>query len=149
MSEMVAGDDGAQTTHIYRQWRAMWGQLPDEALTLTAEGFLARASAIAEDVPLLDQVTVDKLDQMLRRIPDNTGLGSDCVEPGAIKHAPVGAIHELCHVLDCIIRNEVLPWGLLYLVIALLPKDGAAFWLLPIFVRILNRLFYDQLSAWW
>ena len=98
--------------------------------------------------PLLEPVTVDKLDQTLRRIPDNTGLGSDCVEPG------VGAKHELCHVLDCIIRNGVLPWGLLYVLIALLPKDGAALGgerpieLLPIFVRILDRLFYDELSAW-
>ena len=113
-----------------------------------------RASAITEDVPLLEPVTVDKLDQTLRRIPDDTGLGSDCVEPGAIKHALVDAKHDLCLILDCIIRNGVLPWGLLYVIIALLPKDGAALGgerpigLLPIFVRILDRLFYDELSAW-
>ena len=93
--------------------------------TADSEGFVAelvslRASAITEDVSLLEPVTADKLDQTLRRIPDNTGLGSDCVEPGAIKHAPVGAKHELCHVFDCIIRNGVLPWGLLYVIIALL-----------------------------
>ena len=85
-----------------------------------------RVIAIAEDVPLLDSVTVDKLDQTLRRIPDNTGLGSDCVEPGAIRHAAVCAKYELCHILDSIIRTGVLPWGLLYVIIALLPKDGGA-----------------------
>ena len=127
--------------------------------TARSEAFVAelvslRASAITEDVPLLEPVSVDKLDQTLRRIPDNTGLGSDCVEPGAFKHAPVGAKHELCHVFDCIIRNGVLPWGLLYVIIALLAKDGAALGgerpigLLPIWVRILDRLFYDELSAW-
>ena len=99
-------------------------------------------------------MTVDKLDQTLRRIPDNTGLGSDCVQPGAIKHAPADVKQELCFILDSIIRTGVLPWGLLYVIIALLPKDGAALggerpigWL-PIFVRILDRLFYDELSAW-
>ena len=42
--------------------------------------------ALAEAVPLLEPVSVLKLDQTLRRIPDNTGLGSDCVQPGAAKH---------------------------------------------------------------
>ena len=51
-------------------------------------------------------------------------------------------------------REGVLLWGLLYVIIALLPKDGAAFGrerpvgLLPIIVRILDRLFYGELSAW-
>ena len=50
-------------------------------------------------------------------------------------------------------REGVLPWGLLYVNIALLPKDGAAlvgerpFGLLPIVVRILDRLFFGELSA--
>ena len=47
--------------------------------------------AIAEDVPLLEPLTVEKLDQTLRRIPDNTGFGNDCVQPGTIKHALVDA----------------------------------------------------------
>ena len=38
-----------------------------------------------------NQQTVEKLDQTLRRIPYNTVLGSDCVQPGAIKHAPGAA----------------------------------------------------------
>ena len=51
-------------------------------------------------------------------------------------------------------RAGVLPWGLLHVIIALLPKDGAALGrerpigLLPIIVRILDRLFYGELSAW-
>ena len=44
--------------------------------------------------------------------------------------------------------------GLSYVIIALLPKDGAALGgdrpigLLPIIVRILDQLFYGELSAW-
>ena len=131
-------------------WAKRWQRDTADSEALVAELVSLRASAITEDVPLLEPVTVDKLDQTARRIPDNTGLGSDCVEPGAIKHAPAGAKHELCHVLDCIIRNGVLPWGLLSVIIALPPKDGAALGgerpigLLPIFV---DRLFYDELSA--
>ena len=51
-------------------------------------------------------------------------------------------------------REGVLPWGLLYVIIALLPKDGAALGrerptgLLPIIVRILDRLSHGELSAW-
>ena len=135
-------------------WAKRWHRETADSEALVGELVSLRASAVIEDVPLLEPVTVDKLDQTLRRIPDNTGQGSDCVEPGAIKHAPVGAKHELCHVLDCISRNGVLPWGLLYVIIALLPKDGAALGgerpigLLPILVRILDPLFYDELTAW-
>ena len=45
------------------------------------------------------------------------------------------------------------PLGLLYVIIALLPNDGASLGgerpigLLPIFVRIPDRLFYGELSA--
>ena len=51
-------------------------------------------------------------------------------------------------------REGVLPWGLLYVIIALLPKDAAVhrserpIGLLPKIVRILDRLFYGELSAW-
>ena len=50
-------------------------------------------------------------------------------------------------------REGVLPWCLLYVIIALLPKDGAALGgkrpigLLPIIIRILDRLFNNELSA--
>ena len=120
-------------------WAKRWQRDTADSEALVAELVSLRASAIAEDVPLLDPVTVDKLDQTLRRIPDNTGLGYDCVEPGAIKHAPFRAKHEVCHILDSIIRTGVLPWGLLYVIMVLLPKDGAAWGgerpigLLPIF----------------
>ena len=92
-------------------WANRWLRDTAASESLVAELVSLRALAIAEDVPLLDPVTVHKLDQTLRRIPDNTGLGCDCVEPGAIKHAPVDAKQELCHVLDCIIRTGVLPLG--------------------------------------
>ena len=31
-------------------------------------------------------------------------LGSDCVQPGAIKHAPVEAKLEFCRILDSVMR---------------------------------------------
>ena len=135
-------------------WAKRWQRDTADFKALVAELVSLRAQAFAEDVPLLDPVTVDKLDQTLRRIPDNTGLGCGCVEPRAIKHAPVDAKQDLCFILDSIIRTGVLPWDLLYVIIALLPKDGAALggerpiFLLPTFVRIPDRLFYDELSAW-
>ena len=64
------------------------------------------------------------------------------LEPSSTHHS--GQRHE----------RGVLSWVLLYVIIALLPKDGAALGgerpigLLPIIVRILDRLFYGELSAW-
>ena len=133
-------------------WGKRWQRDAPDSLAIGARLVALRNRAIAEDVHLLEPVTVDKLDQTLRRIPDNTGLGSDCVQPGAIKHAPVEAKQEFCRILDSVMREGVLPSSLLY--IALLPKDGAALGgvrpigLLPITVRILDRLFYGELSAW-
>ena len=101
-------------------WAKRWLRNTADSQAFVAELVSLRAQAIAEDVLLLDPVTVDKLDQTLRRIPDNTGLGCDCVEPGAIKHAPVDAKRELCLILDSIIRTGVLPWDLLHVIIALL-----------------------------
>ena len=135
-------------------WAKRWQRDTADSEPLVAELVSLRAQAIAENVPLLDPVTVDKLDQTLRRIPDSTGLSCDCVEPGATKHAPVDAKQELCLILDNIIITGVLLWDLLYVIVALLPKDGAALGgerptgLLPIFVQILDRLFHDELSAW-
>ena len=71
-------------------WAKRWQRDAADSVAFGAELVALRAQAIAEDVPLLDPVTVENLDQTLRRIPANTGLGSDCVQPGAIKHAPVG-----------------------------------------------------------
>ena len=68
-----------------------------------------RKQAPEEGVLRLEQVTVGRLDQALRRIPDNAGLGSDCVQPGAIKHAHLSAERELCSVLDSIMQSGVLP----------------------------------------
>ena len=101
-------------------WAKRWLRNTADSQAFVAELVSLRAQAIAEDVLLLDPVTVDKLDQTLRRIPDNTGHGCDCVEPGAIKHAPVDAKRELCLILDSVIRTGVLPWDLLHVIIALL-----------------------------
>ena len=68
-----------------------WHRDALDSVALGTELVALRTQAIAEGVPLLEPVTVHKLSQTLRRIPDNTGLGSDCVQPGAIKHAPVEA----------------------------------------------------------
>ena len=85
-----------------------------DSSALVSELVSLREQAIAEDVHHLEPVTVAKLDQILRRIPDNTGLGSDCVQPGAIKHTPIVAKQERRLILDNIMRAGVLPWGLLY-----------------------------------
>ena len=135
-------------------WAKRWQRDALDSVALGSELVALRNQALAEDTPLLEPVSVHKLDQTIRRIPDNTGLGSDCVQPGAIKHAPVEAKLEFCRILDSVMREGVLPWSLLYVIIALLPKDGAALGgerpigLLPINVRILDRLFYGELSAW-
>ena len=129
-------------------WAKRWRRDAPDSVAIGSELVALRNQALAEDIPLLEPVSVHKLDQTMRRIPDNTGLGSDCLQPGAIKHAPV------CRILDSVMREGVLPWGLLYVIIALLPKDGAALGrerpmgLLPIIVRILDRLFHGELSAW-
>ena len=126
-------------------WAKRWQRDAADSVPLGANLVALLAQAIAENVPLVEPVTVEELDQTLRRIPDNTGLGSDCVQPGAIKH---------CRILDSIMRAGVLPWGLLYVIIALLPKDGAALGrerpisLLPMIVRVPDRLFYGELCAW-
>ena len=127
-------------------WAKRWQRDAADSVALGAELVALRAQAIGEDVPLLEPVTVEKLG-----IPDNTGLGSDCVQPGAINHAPVEAKQDFCLVLDSIMRSGVMPWDLLCVIIALLPKDGAVLGgarptgLLPILVRILDRLFYGEL----
>ena len=64
-------------------WAKRWQRDAADSIALGAQLVAWRAQAIAEDVPLLEPVTVHKLDQTLRRIPDNTGLGNDCVQPGA------------------------------------------------------------------
>ena len=48
------------------------------------------------------------------------------MQQGAIKHALVDAKQEFCRILDSVMRAGVLPWGLLYVIIALLQKDAAA-----------------------
>ena len=133
-------------------WAKRWQRDSADYFALVAELGSLRAQEIAEDFPHLEPVTVEKLDQTLRRIPDNTGLGRDCVQPGAIKHARVDAKQDFCLILDSIMRAGVLPWGLLCVIMALLPKDGALggerpIGLLPIPVRILDRLFYGERSA--
>ena len=50
-----------------------WQRDAPDSVSLVVELVAVRAQAIAGDVPLLEPVTVDKLDQTLRRIPDNTG----------------------------------------------------------------------------
>ena len=85
---------------------------------------------------------------------NHTSLGSDRVQPGAIKHAPVDAKQEFGRILDSVMRAGVLPCGLLYVIIASLPKDGVALGgerpigLLALIVRILDRLFCGEISAW-
>ena len=64
-----------------------------------------RNQALAEDIHLLEPVSVHKMDKTTRRIPDNFGLGSDCVQPGAIKHAPVFSKLEFCRILDSVMRG--------------------------------------------
>ena len=118
-------------------WPKRWQRDTPDSVALFAELDSLRAQAIAEDVPLLDP---EELDQTLA--------------PGAHKHAPADSKQEFCLILDSIIRIGVLPWGVLYVIIALLPKEGAALGmerpigLLPIPVRILDRLFHIELSAW-
>ena len=104
------------------------------SVAIGSELVALRNQVLAEDIHLLEPVPVHKLDQTMRRIPDNTGLGSDCVQPGVVKHAPVDAKLEFCRILDSVMREGVLPWSLLYVVIALLPRDGAA-----LGVRTTNR----------
>ena len=99
----------------WRYTRRFWQN--DDSVMLqillpSGQSWLPCVQAIAEDVPLLEPVTVEKLDQTLRRIPDNTGLNSDCVQPGAIKHAPVDAKQEFCRILDSVIRTGVFSLGL-------------------------------------
>ena len=72
-------------------WAKRWQRDKADSIVFVPELISLRAQAIAEDVHHLEPVAVEKLDQTLRRIPDNTGLGSGCVQPGAIKHAPVDA----------------------------------------------------------
>ena len=107
-------------------WAKRWQRDDAGSVALGTELAALRAQAIAEDLPLLEPVTVEKLDQAWRRSPDNTGLGSACVPPGVIKHAPVAAKQEFCRLSDSIMGAGFLPWGLFFVIIALLPKDGAA-----------------------
>ena len=107
-------------------WAKRWQRDAPDSVAIGSELVALRNQALAEDLPRLEPVSVHKLDQTIRRIPDNTGLGSDCVQLGAIKHAPVEAKLEFCRILDSFMREGVLPWGLMYEIMALLPKDGAA-----------------------
>ena len=91
-------------------WSKRWKRDAADSVALGTELVALRAQAIAEDVLLLEPVIVEKLDQTLRRIPDNTGIGSGCVQPGAIKHAPVDAKQKFCRILDSVTRAGVLPW---------------------------------------
>ena len=60
---------------------------------------------------------------------------------------------EFYRILDGVLREVILPWGLLYVIIALLPKDGAALrgerpiGLLPTIVEFWIGCFYGELSA--
>ena len=83
-----------------------WQRDDPDSVAIGSELVAMRNQALAEDIPLLEPVSVHKLDQTMRRIPDNTGLGSDCVQPGAIKHAPVEAKLEFCRILDSVMREE-------------------------------------------
>ena len=51
-------------------WAKLWQRDTPESVALGAEFVALRNQTIAEDVPLLEPVTV-QLDQTLRRIPDN------------------------------------------------------------------------------
>ena len=72
-------------------WAKRWQRDAADSVALGAELVALRAQAIAEDAPLLEPLTVEKFEQTLRRIPDNSGLANDCVQPGTIKHALVDA----------------------------------------------------------
>ena len=84
-------------------WAKRWQRDAADSAAFEAELVALRAQAIAEDVPLLEPVTVEKLDQTLRRIRDNTGLGSERV------HVSVDAKQEFCRILDSVTRSGVLP----------------------------------------
>ena len=86
-------------------WAKRWQRDTADSESIVAELVSLRASATTEDVPLLEPVTVDKLDQTLRRVLDNTGLGSACVEPGAIKHALVLA-QNMNGATSCTVSSE-------------------------------------------
>ena len=92
-------------------WAKRWQRDTADCEGLVSELGSLRTRAIGEDVPLFEPVAVDKLDQTLRRISDNAGLGRDCVEPGAIKHVRGYARQEFCHILERVIRSGALPWG--------------------------------------
>ena len=74
-------------------WAKRWQRDAPDSVAIGSELVAQRNQALAEDIPLLEPVSVHKLDQTIRRIPDNTGLGSDCVQPGAIKHALVEVLN--------------------------------------------------------
>ena len=92
-----------------RFWATRWQRDAPDSVAIGSEVVALRDQAPDEDIPLLEPVSVRKLDQTTRRIPDNTALGSDCVQPGAIKHAPVQATLEFCRILDSVMREGVLP----------------------------------------
>ena len=63
-------------------WAKRWQRDAPDSVAIGSELVALRNQPLAGDIPLLEPVSVHKLDQTLRRIPDNTGLGSDCVQPG-------------------------------------------------------------------
>ena len=89
-----------------KAWAKRWGRDTVQAVMLAAELDSLRTKTIEHNVLLLDPVPIEKLDETLRRIPDNTGLGCDCVQPGAIKHALEDAQNRsFCIILESIMKT--------------------------------------------
>ena len=91
-------------------WAKMWQRDALDSVAIVSELVALHNQALAEDIPLLEPVSVHKLDQTIRRIPHNTGLGSDCVQAGFVKHALVQAKLNFAAFLTASSEREVLPW---------------------------------------
>ena len=98
-----------------------------------------------------EQLTVEMLDNALRNTRDNTGLGTDWLEPRLLKDAPVEAKEELVKQMRDWEAAGLVPIQLLYNLVKLIGKpDGTdrPITLMPIVVRILFKMRGKKTQEW-